>query len=71
MSSPGGGPSVILITIGVDAQGNPTCTPMDTDIWSTLGNTVKWISASLGFEIVFTAGSPFAQSRFSGLDGTG
>jgi len=66
MSSPGVGPSVKLITIGVDAQGNPTCTPLSVDIWSTLGDTVKWMSSGVAFLITFASGSPFAESRFSG-----
>jgi len=66
MSSPGGGPSVKLITIGVDAQGDPTCTPMEVDIWSTLGDTVKWMSSGITFLITFASGSPFAETHFSG-----
>ena len=66
MSSPGVGPSVKLITIGVDAQGNPTCQPATIEIWSTLGDQVKWMSAAIPFQITFAAGSPFAQSSFSG-----
>jgi hypothetical protein len=66
MSSPGGGPSIKLVTIAVDAQGNPTCNPMEVDIWSTLGDTVKWMSSGIGFLIIFASGSPFAESRFSG-----
>jgi hypothetical protein len=66
MSSPGGGPSVKLITVGVDAQGNPTCNPLDVEIWSTLGDTVKWMSSGIGFVITFASASPFAESRFSG-----
>ncbi len=66
MSSPGGGPSVKLITIDVDAQGNPTCNPMDVDLWSTLGDTIKWMSSGIAFLITFDSGSPFTESRFSG-----
>jgi hypothetical protein len=66
MSSPGGGPSVKLITIDVDAHGNPTCSPLNVDVWSTMGDTVKWISSGIGFLITFDSGSPFTESRFSG-----
>lgn len=66
MSSPGGGPSVKLVTIGVDAQGNPTANPMDVDLWSTVGDTMKWVSSGIAFQIAFDSGSPFSQSTFSG-----
>jgi plastocyanin len=66
MSSPGGGPSVKLVTVGVDAQGNPTCSPTTVDIWSTVGDTVKWVSSGVAFLITFASSSPFAESRFSG-----
>ncbi len=66
MSTPGFGPSVKLVTIGVDAQGNPTATPTDLDIWSTMGDQVKWMGPGIPFQIIFAADSPFSQSRFNG-----
>ncbi len=66
MSSPGGGPSVKLITVGVDSQGNPTVNPVDCALLSTTGEQCKWMSSNIPFQINFAAGSPFAQSEFSG-----
>ncbi len=66
MSSPGTGPSVTLITVSVDAQGNPTVNYSDVTIWSTLGQQVKWVSANLPFIITFAAGTPFAESSDCG-----
>jgi hypothetical protein len=66
MGSPGGGPPAKVITIGVDAQGNPTCNPMDIDIWSTLGDTINWVSSGIVFLITFPLSSPFALSSFYG-----
>jgi hypothetical protein len=66
MNSPGSGPSVKMITVGVDAQGNPTVNPSDVTIWSTLGDQVKWMSAGIPFLITFADGTPFAESSYSG-----
>ena len=66
MSSPGGGPSVKLITVSVDSQGNPIVDHADVDLWSTNSDTCKWVSANIPFQITFAAGSPFAQSSYSG-----
>jgi hypothetical protein len=66
MSSPGGGPPPKVVTIGVDAQGNPTCDPMEVAIWSTLGDTVNWVSSGIVFLITFPLTSPFSQSNFYG-----
>jgi len=66
MSSPGGGPLIKIVTVGVDANGNPTCNPMDVDLWSTEGDTMKWHSSGIAFLITFDSGSPFTESRFSG-----
>jgi hypothetical protein len=66
MSSPGSGPLAKLVTIGVDAQGTPTCTPMTVDLWLNLGDTVKWVSAGLAFRITFGSGTPFDSVVFSG-----
>jgi hypothetical protein len=66
MSSPGGGPSVKLITVSVDSQGNPTVDQASVDLWSTNGDTCKWMSRNIPFVITFAAGSPFAQSSYSG-----
>jgi hypothetical protein len=66
MSSPGGGPSVKLITVSVDAQGNPTVDQANVELWSTNSDTCKWVSANIPFKITFAAGSPFAQSSYSG-----
>lgn len=66
MSSPSGGPSVTIITVSVDASGNPTVDQANVDLWSTNGDTCKWMSANIPFKITFAAGSPFAQSSYSG-----
>jgi hypothetical protein len=68
MSSPGGGPPPKVVTIGVDEQGSPTCDPMDVDIWSTLGDTINWVSSGIVFLITFASGSPFSLSSFYGPD---
>ncbi len=65
-SGGGGGSSVKLVMVGVDAQGNPTVDHADIEIWSTAGDQVKWMSAGIPFLITFAAGSPFAQSSYSG-----
>jgi len=66
MASPGGGPSVKLIVVGVDSQGNPTVNLSSVDLWSTLGDECKWMSSNIPFQITFASGSPFAASSFSG-----
>lgn len=66
MGSPGSGPPAKVITIGVDSQGNPTASPSDQIIWSTLGDEVKWLSSGLSFVVNFAAGTPFAASTFNG-----
>jgi hypothetical protein len=66
MGSPGGGRLAKVVTIGVDAQGNPTCDPMDIDIWSTLGDTINWASSGIVFLITFPLSSPFSLSSFYG-----
>lgn len=66
MGSPASGPPAKVITISVDSQGNPAASPADQTIWSTLGDSVKWLSSGFGFVINFAAGSPFAASTFNG-----
>ena len=55
-----------LIKVAVDAQGNPTVDQDSVDLWSTSGETCKWVSANIPFRIIFSANTPFAESSFSG-----
>lgn len=60
------GPSVVLITVGVDANGNPTVSTSDAILWSTHGDTAKWVSANVPFTVTFASGTPFAYSTYIG-----
>jgi hypothetical protein len=70
MSSPGFGGSVVQITVGIDSAGNPTVDQTDVTLWSTKGDSCKWVSANIPFMITFAAGTPFANSNFSDVSGT-
>src|SRR5450432_1799686 len=54
------------VVIGVDANGIPTVSPGTVTLSTANGDTVRWFSSGISFQITFPSGSPFVNSSFAG-----